>query len=327
MKELVGRLDRRELLLGLAGAGALGAFAAASRAVAADKLVVGFIYVGPQDDYGYNQAHAAGRRGVKKLPGVKVVEEEKVPETVDVQKTMERMIELDGATLLFPTSFGYFDPHILKVAEKYPEGHASSTAAGSGPRASTRRTSAATSATSTSASTWPASSPATTSKTKKLGFIAAKPIPQVLRNINAFTLGARSVDPKVTTQRRLHRRLVAAGQGGRGRQQPDRPGRRRPHLPRRQPEGHRRDGRAPRHLRLRLPRQPGARWRPRATSPAPSGTGRRRTRTTSRTPMAGKPLPNLLRGGLKEGFVKIVALRQGGVRRRPRRTPTPSRRR
>ena len=54
------------------------------------------------------------------MPGVKVVEEEKVPETVDVQKTMESMIEQDGATLIFPTSFGYFDPHILQVAEKYP---------------------------------------------------------------------------------------------------------------------------------------------------------------------------------------------------------------
>ena len=55
------------------------------------------------------------------MPGVKVVEEEKVAETVDVQKTMESMIDLDGATLLFPTSFGYFDPHILKMAEKYPK--------------------------------------------------------------------------------------------------------------------------------------------------------------------------------------------------------------
>ena len=42
-----------------------------------------------------------------------------VPETVAVQKTMESMINLDGATLLFPTSFGYFDPHILKEAAKY----------------------------------------------------------------------------------------------------------------------------------------------------------------------------------------------------------------
>ena len=43
-----------------------------------------------------------------------------VPETSAVQKTMESMINLDGATLLFPTSFGYFDPHILKEAKKYP---------------------------------------------------------------------------------------------------------------------------------------------------------------------------------------------------------------
>ena len=63
------------------------------------------------------------------------------------------------------------------------------------------------------------------SKSNKIGFIAAKPIPQVLRNINAFTMGARSVKPGITTQRDLHRRLVDAGQGGRGHQQPGRPGR------------------------------------------------------------------------------------------------------
>ena len=83
--------------------------------------MVGVIYVGPKDDYGYNQAQAQAAAAIKKLPGVTVVEEEKVPETVDVQKTMESMIELDGATLIFPTSFGYFDPHMLKMAEKYPE--------------------------------------------------------------------------------------------------------------------------------------------------------------------------------------------------------------
>ena len=52
---------------------------------------------------------------------MKIREEENVPETAAVQKTMESMINLDGATLLFPTSFGYFDPHILKEAEKYPD--------------------------------------------------------------------------------------------------------------------------------------------------------------------------------------------------------------
>ena len=75
-----------------------------------DKLDIGFIYVGPKDDYGYNQAHAQGAAAVKKMEGVKVLEVEKVPETVDVQKTMKSMIEQDGAKLIFPTSFGYFDP-------------------------------------------------------------------------------------------------------------------------------------------------------------------------------------------------------------------------
>ena len=86
---------------------------------AAAPLTVGFIYVGPKTDYGYNQAHAQGAAVLAKMPGVKVREEEMVPETVAVQKTMESMINLDSATLLFPTSFGYFNPHILKEAQKY----------------------------------------------------------------------------------------------------------------------------------------------------------------------------------------------------------------
>ena len=92
-----------------------------SRARAADQAVVGFIYVGPRDDFGYNQAHAEGAAALKKMAGVKVVEEERIPETVQVEKTMESMINLDGAGLLFPTSFGYFDPYILKEAAKYPK--------------------------------------------------------------------------------------------------------------------------------------------------------------------------------------------------------------
>jgi basic membrane protein A len=58
---------------------------------------------------------------VKKMAGIKVVEEENVPETAAVQKTMQGMISQDGATLLFPTSFGYFDPHMLAMAAKYPD--------------------------------------------------------------------------------------------------------------------------------------------------------------------------------------------------------------
>jgi basic membrane protein A and related proteins len=180
------------------GAGGAPSAAAASAPTAQKPLVVGFIYVGPKGDYGYNQAHAEGAAAVAAMPGVKIREEENVPETVAVQQTMQSMVELDGASIVFPTSFGYFDPHILKVAIKYPdrtflhcgglyqEGkhppnvgsyfgyideaqYVAGTVAGA------------------------------TTKTNKLGFIAAKPIPQVLRNINSFTLGARSVNPKATT--------------------------------------------------------------------------------------------------------------------------------
>ena len=92
---------------------------AASPAFApAQSLTVGVIYVGPKDDFGYNQAHAQAAAIIKTLPNVKVIEEENVPETVAVQKSMEAMIRQDGATLIFPTSFGYFDPHVLKVAKK-----------------------------------------------------------------------------------------------------------------------------------------------------------------------------------------------------------------
>src|SRR3954453_13562444 len=90
-------------------------------ATAKDDFTVGFIYVGPKDDWGYNQAHPEGAAVLKKMPGVLVKEQEKVPETVDVQKTMEEMIAMDGAKVVFPTSFGYFDPHILKVAKKFPK--------------------------------------------------------------------------------------------------------------------------------------------------------------------------------------------------------------
>ena len=201
MTDCSSRLDRREMLKRLGVAGALGAVGGlgARRAVAADKLVVGVIYVGPRDDYGYNQAQAQAAAAIKKMPGVVVVEQEKVPETTDVQKTMASMIEQDGATLLFPTSFGYFDPHVLRMAEKYPkvrfahcgglwtEGkHPKNVGSYFGYIDECEYLDGMVAGHAT--------------KSKKLGFIAAKPIPQVLRNINAFTLGARSVDPKITTQ-------------------------------------------------------------------------------------------------------------------------------
>jgi basic membrane protein A and related proteins len=161
-------------------------------------LKIGFIYVGPRDDFGYNQAHHEGAMLVSKLPGVTVLEEEKVPEAMEVQKTMESMVKLEGANLLFPTSFGYYDPHILKVAAKLPDvtflhcgglydpsKHPKNVGSYFGYIDEAEYLNGIVAAHAT--------------KTKKLGFIAAKPIPQVLRNINAFTLGARSVHPDITT--------------------------------------------------------------------------------------------------------------------------------
>src|SRR5580704_2441030 len=166
--------------------------------LAAKAFTAGFIYVGPKGDYGYNQAHAEGAAVVAKMDGVKIREEENVPETEAVQKTMESMIELDGASVIFPTSFGYFDPHILKVAAKYPkvtflhcgglyqEGkHPANVGSYFGYIDEAQYVSGIVAG--------------LTTKSGKLGFIAAKPIPQVLRNVNSFTLGARSVNPKVTT--------------------------------------------------------------------------------------------------------------------------------
>ena len=73
-------LSRRRLLRGTTGAAGLAAVGfRGHNAAAAKDLVVGFIYVGPKDDYGYNQAHAEAASLLKKMPGVKIVEEEKVP--------------------------------------------------------------------------------------------------------------------------------------------------------------------------------------------------------------------------------------------------------
>ncbi len=194
-------INRRQFLknsTAAAGIAALGSTLPISSAHAS-TLTVGFIYVGPKDDYGYNQAHAEGAAAIKSLKGVKVIEEEKVPETVEVQKTMQSMINFDSATLLFPTSFGYFDPHILAVAPKHKklrfqhcgglwskDKHPTNVGSYFGYIGMGQYLNGVVAAHMT--------------KSKKIGFVAAKPIPQVLLNINSFLLGARSVDPTITCQ-------------------------------------------------------------------------------------------------------------------------------
>jgi simple sugar transport system substrate-binding protein len=189
-------MSRRHLLQGSAAL-TLGA-AAGLRPAFAKDLTIGFIYVGSRDDYGYNQAHAQGAAALKKMSGIKVVEEEKVPETDAVEKTMESMINLDGATLLFPTSFGYYNPHMLKMATKFPKlrfEHCGGLWSDKDPKNAGSYFGYIDEAQYVAGIIAGA-----TSKSGKLGFVAAKPIPQVLRNINAFTLGARLSNPKATTQ-------------------------------------------------------------------------------------------------------------------------------
>ncbi|WP_302883841.1 BMP family ABC transporter substrate-binding protein [Kovacikia minuta] len=89
--------------------------------VSGKPIVIGFIYNAPKDDYGWNQAQAKGAAAIANLPGVKIIEQESVPETKEVQEVMRNMIDQDGATVVVPTSFGYFDPHVLAVAKDYPE--------------------------------------------------------------------------------------------------------------------------------------------------------------------------------------------------------------
>ncbi|KAM3090967.1 BMP family ABC transporter substrate-binding protein [Phormidesmis sp. 146-35] len=211
---LRSRPSRRQVMRGLLAIGAFGttsklwgcAPAANNTATspspeaspAAKELVMGFIYVGPKDDFGYNQAHSLGKEGLKSL-NVKTVDQASVPETTEVQEAMRNMIEQDKATVLFPTSFGYFDPHILKLAADYPE--VQFFHCGGLYDASKHPKNVGSYFGYIDEAQYVAGVVAGhMSKTGKLGFVAAKPIPQVLRNINSFTLGARSIKPTMTTQ-------------------------------------------------------------------------------------------------------------------------------
>ena len=190
--------NRRESLKSLAALGAAGTLGGwALQANAQAPLTVGVIYVGPRDDYGYNQAHAQAAAELKKMPGVKVVEEENVPETAAVQKTMTGMIAQDGAKLLFPTSFGYFDPHLLALAAKYPDVRFSH-CGGMWTEGKHPKNAGSFFGYIDECQFLNGVIAAHMTKSNKIAFVAAKPIPQVLRNINAFTLGARSVKPGIT---------------------------------------------------------------------------------------------------------------------------------
>ena len=117
------RKSRRQFLAktgNVIAAGSLAAMLPSLARAQARPMTVGFLYTGVRQDYGWNQAHGVAARQIARLEGVKLLEQENVPETAESEKVMESMIRLDGARVLFPTSFGFW-PFIMKTAPKFPE--------------------------------------------------------------------------------------------------------------------------------------------------------------------------------------------------------------
>lgn len=195
---ILSSLSRRSLLK--AGTAALAASVLPMRmARAQTPVVIGALYVGPRDDFGWNQAHASAIDVLRGVPGVSVVEEENVPETNAVAQSMDSMINLDGANLILATSFGYYTPFVVEAARRHPNVQFRHCA----PlwNAETDPKNAGSYFVFLNQAHYVNGVAAgLSSATGKLGFVAAKPIQTVLSNVNSFLLGARSVRPDATVQ-------------------------------------------------------------------------------------------------------------------------------
>jgi basic membrane protein A and related proteins len=153
-------------------------------------LTVGVIYIGTVSDYGYNQAMKDGIEEMKKnVPGVKVIEAENVPETADAERIMAGMID-QGAKLIFATSFGH-QQFAFNLAKTHPE--VTFVHAGGWMVAPNFGNFFA-----ATQNAWYVMGVAagSTTKSNTLGFVVGVPIGFVIGNVNAFALGARSVNPK-----------------------------------------------------------------------------------------------------------------------------------
>ena len=158
----------------------------------AAPLKVGFVFVSPIGDAGWTSQHNLGRLAMEKAFGDRVQTSfvEKVPEGADAERVIRDLAQ-QGNVLIFTTSFGFMNPTI-KVAEEFPQ---------------TRFEHATGYKTAANVNTYNARFyegrylagvvAGRMSKSGTLGYVAAFPIPEVLQGINAFTLGARSVNPKV----------------------------------------------------------------------------------------------------------------------------------
>lgn len=172
------------------------AIAPLTSASATSKTTVGFIMVGSTGDYGYNEAvYDASKLVSKAMPSVKVITADNVPENESVTQTMQAMVS-EGAKVIFATSYGYY-PYALAFAIAHPSIivlHQGGYDAGKFPKNFGTYWGQAFEPVSLGGM---AAGAAT--KTNKLGFVYAFPISQTIANIDAFQLGAASVNPKAHT--------------------------------------------------------------------------------------------------------------------------------
>lgn len=169
--------------------------AAAPAPAPAEPLKIAFAYVGPVGDGGWTFAHDNGRKAIEKEFGSKIVTSfvEKVPESADAERVIRDMVG-QGNKLIFGTTFGYMEP-MLKVAADHKDvkfEHATGYKTADNMRTYDSRTYEGAYMAGVIAGAM--------TKTNTLGVVGSIPIPEVVRNINSFTLGAQSVNPKVKTK-------------------------------------------------------------------------------------------------------------------------------
>ena len=178
-----------------AAAASAAPMAAASAAAKAEPLKIAFAYVGPVGDGGWTFAHDNARKAVEKEFGDKVVTSfvEKVPEAADAERVFRDMAG-QGAKLIFGTTFGYMEP-MLKTAADLKDvkfEHATGYKQADNMRTYDSRTYEGAYMAGIIAGGM--------TKTNTIGVVGSIPIPEVIRNINSFTLGAQSVNPKIKTK-------------------------------------------------------------------------------------------------------------------------------
>ncbi|MDM0120318.1 BMP family ABC transporter substrate-binding protein [Variovorax arabinosiphilus] len=169
--------------------------AAAAAPAPAAPLNIAFAYVGPVGDGGWSFAHDNGRKALEKEFGdkVKTTFVESVPESADAERVFRDLVG-QGNKLIFGTTFGYMEP-MLKVAADNKEikfEHATGYKTAENLRTYDSRTYEGAYMAGIIAGSM--------TKSNTLGVVGSVPIPEVLRNINSFTLGAQSVNPKITTK-------------------------------------------------------------------------------------------------------------------------------